>query len=76
MGTQVSLDASGRHRMPLELELHVAVSCLTWVLGTERWSCAREVRAVGRWAVSSGPVPLFLFIVVVLGDGVSVCHSG
>jgi hypothetical protein len=23
---------------PLELELHVVVCCLTWVMGTEHWS--------------------------------------
>lgn len=49
-------------------ELELVASCLTWVLGTEHWSSAREVHAMNCWAVSADPVILFLLIIL-LGAG-------
>lgn len=50
-----SKKGAARTSDPLQLEWHVVVSCLLWVLGTELESFIRAVLASNRWAVSPAP---------------------
>lgn len=50
---QMYQEASGANTR--ELELQAAISCPTWVPGTELGSSGRSVCIVSRWAISSAP---------------------
>lgn len=54
---------------PLELELPLVVSYLTWVLGTKRRFSARAVLALDHWDIPPGSHPLFWHTVSLCSPG-------